>query len=262
MIPLSTTWFYDATQGNLVLEIESDVVSGDLRSWPADVHSRSLGRGGYQILGPRCDGLQSQVSIFDSELVPGGNVAFSLSAFSPFNAFGGAMLGRRSGGFPLDLAPFGAPGCTLQFDPVFEQAATMTAGLHTSSGYVDWPIPPSSALVGFWIDHQVYMGNELEPPGAVVHPGAPHPHRVAAAGRAARDEHARGRIERAARRAAGRAARLHRALHDAVADPSPRPRDARQVARAGGAMLGDIGVPGSRPIQELERRFQLLELRR
>ena len=181
VVPLQTPWTYDASQGNLVLEVEATWISGDLRAWDADAHSRTPGGGGFQILGAGCNGFSATVVSAGSTLYPGGNVLISFEDDNTSNRTGGAALGLRSGSFPLDLGPLGAPGCTLQFDPVFVQPTEVVGSLWTANGQVTWPIPPSPSLVGFYVDHQVFLNDPVNPTGISlshahrIHIGAPIP---------------------------------------------------------------------------------------
>lgn len=168
-VPLQTPWRYDASVGNLVIEYEASMVSG-AAWWLADVHTRTTGGAGFQIFGPGCGGLSSQLATpsVGAQIVPGGSATFHLNRFSRGNLSGGAYLGLPTAGYPLDLGSLGAPGCLLQAPLGLVQPASLRSSLHNATGSVTWSIPLIPGLSGIRLDHQAIMNAPGNAAGAIV----------------------------------------------------------------------------------------------
>lgn len=176
VLPLQTSFAYDSSLGNLVLEIETSYSSGGQQSWAADAVSQTPGGASYQILGRGCDGLEAQFLGSTTTMVPGGSMSFALSQMPALNMTGGAMLGNvgfpgspgiPGAGFPLDLGFMGSPGCVLQFPPLLEQPAAVSGVQFTATGVATWAIPLLPFLSGLSFDHQVYLIEPLSLGGNV-----------------------------------------------------------------------------------------------
>jgi hypothetical protein len=176
-LPLQAPFTYDASLGNLVIEIETSYLSGGQQSWAADTVSRTPGGASFQILASGCDGLSAQFLGSTNTLVPGGSLSFALSHTPALNMSGGSILGNQSAGFPLDLGFIGSPGCNLQFWPLVEKPASVSGVQFTSSGVATWSIPQNPILSGLSFDHQVYLF-EPQPLGGQIKLSTAHRVRI------------------------------------------------------------------------------------
>ena len=158
-IVFDTPFSYDASQGNLVLDITSTPSGALAQGWSGEVHTQTTGGAYYQILGNGCGiNFTSQLISGIDELVPGGRMWFSLSLGQARNLSGLSYLGLGLPPvYPFDLSGIGASGCELESELAVVQPFDLTATLWTSNASVTWQLPNDPIVVGAALVHQAFV---------------------------------------------------------------------------------------------------------